>query len=443
MLHTHRPAIRLGGAPLTMATPTPNPTKSIKTTRSTSGAQFGAPLENFRVPPANAPEKQELERLLEPTPAFEHLDTGFAADDAAAAADWPDIAEAAEADAGRLEGQLLMLCVALLWGSNFPAVKAVIGGGLEPSAAAAARFTVAAAALSPLLGRGEGKLPRELVVGGLECGLWLALGYGAQALALQSCPSTVVAFLASLQVVFVPLLLVAFGGEFTQRLGVAAALCVGGVAFLELGSDPQSLADGSTHFALSDGLGAPPPRRPPPPPRRPPRPALTPPLPLLPAGPAQLLAMLQPIGFGTSYIRIERLMEKYPDKGLQLSSLQLISNAAAACAWLAFTAATVPDALGDAAAALSQPPVAAGVLYTGLVSTALAVLLQTRALGKIPATDSSVIVATEPLWAAGFAALLLGENLPDEAKLGGALILLGCLANDKLPETLVAPKGDE
>ena len=442
MLHPNRPAIRLGGAPLTMATPTPNPTKSIKTTRSTSGAQFGAPLAAlFRVLRRMHQRSRSGERLLEPTPAFEHLDTGFAAD-GRAAADWPDIAEAAEADAGRLEGQLLMLCVALLWGSNFPAVKAVIGGGLEPSAAAA-RFTVAAAALSPLLGRGEGKLPRELVVGGLECGLWLALGYGAQALALQSCPSTVVAFLASLQVVFVPLLLVAFGGEFTQRLGVAAALCVGGVAFLELGSDPQSLADGSTHFALSDGLGAPPLRPPPPPPRRPPRPALTPPLPLLPAGPAQLLAMLQPIGFGTSYIRIERLMEKYPDKGLQLSSLQLISNAAAACAWLAFTAATVPDALGDAAAALSQPPVAAGVLYTGLVSTALAVLLQTRALGKIPATDSSVIVATEPLWAAGFAALLLGENLPDEAKLGGALILLGCLANDKLPETLVAPKGDE
>ena len=152
--------------------------------------------------------------------------------------------------------------------------------------------------------------------------------------------------------------------------------------------------------------------------------------------------MLQPIGFGTSYIRIERLMEKYPDKGLQLSSLQLISNAAAACAWLAFTAATVPDALGDAAAALAQPPVAAGVLYTGLVGTALAVLLQTRALGKIPATDSPS--SSRPSRSGRrFAALLLGENLPDEAKLGGALILLGCLANDKLPETLVAPKGDE
>ena len=36
--------------------------------------------------------------------------------------------------------------------------------------------------------------------------------------------------------------------------------------------------------------------------------------------------MLQPIGFGTSYIRIERLMEKYPDKGLQLSSLGYVGT---------------------------------------------------------------------------------------------------------------------
>ena len=141
-------------------------------------------------------------------------------------------------------------------------------------------------------------------MGGLECGLWLALGYGAQALALQSCPSTVVAFLASLQVVFVHLLLVAFGGEFTQRLGVAAALCVGGVAFLELGSDPQSLADGSTHFALSDGLGLPgaPPAAAAP--ARPPARA-HPASPPCRAGAA--VAMLQPIG-SALYIRIERLI---------------------------------------------------------------------------------------------------------------------------------------
>ena len=45
--------------------------------------------------------------------------------------------------------------------------------------------------------------------------------------------------------------------------------------------------------------------------------------------------------------------------------------------------------------AISEASVIGGVLYTGLISTALTVLLQTRALGILPATDSSVIVATE------------------------------------------------
>jgi drug/metabolite transporter (DMT)-like permease len=86
--------------------------------------------------------------------------------------------------------------------------------------------------------------------------------------------------------------------------------------------------------------------------------------------------------------------------------------------------------------ALSSPSVIGGILYTGLISTALTVLLQTRALGKLPASDSSVIVATEPLWAAGFASILLNEQLEPSAQLGGGLIVLGCLSNTLLPPDL-------
>ena len=77
----------------------------------------------------------------------------------------------------RFEGALLMLVVALLWGSNFPAVKATIEAGLPSSAAASMRFFVAAVALLPLLSQGPRPMPRGLVIGGLECGMWLALGY--------------------------------------------------------------------------------------------------------------------------------------------------------------------------------------------------------------------------------------------------------------------------
>jgi hypothetical protein len=138
-------------------------------------------------------------------------------------------------DDGVAEGRLLMLLVACLWGTNFPAVKAILEAGLSPSLAAAARFGLAALALAPLLKQGP-KLERDLVLGGFECGAWLALGYIAQALALRDTPSAVVAFIASLQVVLVPLTLAALGkGSLSPRLILSCALCVGGVGLLELG----------------------------------------------------------------------------------------------------------------------------------------------------------------------------------------------------------------
>ena len=51
--------------------------------------------------------------------------------------------------------------------------------GLPASAASALRFGAAAAALLPLLAGKD--LPKGLVAGGLECGVWLALGYIGQA----------------------------------------------------------------------------------------------------------------------------------------------------------------------------------------------------------------------------------------------------------------------
>jgi len=320
--------------------------------------------------------------------------------------------EEASGVGSRTEGTLLMLAVAMLWGSNFPAVKATLEAGLPGSAAAALRFSVAALALLPLLKppEGEKELPRELVLGGLECGCWLALGYIAQSLALHDLPAGTVAFLASLQVVFVPVLLTLMGGKFTPRLALAAAMCIGGVGLLE--------SEG-TLMAVAEDVGA----------------TTNPSV-------ATFLALLQPVGFGTSYLRIESLMKRYPEYGLQVSSLQLLSNAAIAVVWTAINALVLARATTPGfydLSALHEPSVVAGVLYTGLISTALTVLLQTRALSMLPATDSSVIVATEPLWAAGFATILLGEVLDTNAQIGGAMILAGCLSNVLLPEDIGMP----
>lgn len=260
-----------------------------------------------------------------------------------------------------------------------------------------------------------------------------------QALALHDLPAGAVAFLASLQVVFVPLLLTCLGGKFTARLALAATLCISGVGLLEAGG--MSGGDVTAGAVTAMPLGA------------------------------TCLALLQPVGFGTSarhlpsppsavparallpayatsrphvgvvtcvgYLRIEALMKRFPSYGLQLSSLQLLSNAAIALAWCAADALLLSEPGSyDLSALTQQPAVIGGIFYTGLISTALTVLLQTRALSMLPATDSSVIVATEPLWAAGFGMVLLGEVLEPSAQLGGLCILLGCVANTVLPDDL-------
>ena len=149
-----------------------------------------------------------------------------------------------------------------------------------------------------------------------------------QALALRDLPAGAVAFLASLQVVFVPMLSAALGeGALSARLALAACLSVSGVALLELGG-LSDMGDGGAAAAAAMPLAA------------------------------TLLALLQPVGFGTSYLRIESLMSRFPTYGLQLSALQLISNAGISIGWLVLDALRASSADGGAGLGLGM--VAAG-----------------------------------------------------------------------------------
>ena len=69
--------------------------------------------------------------------------------------------------------------------------------------------------------------------------------------------------------------------------------------------------------------------------------------------------------------------------------------------------------------------VVAGVLYLGLASTALALLLWNRAFALVPATVASLFFFAQPLTGALLAAVFLGQAMTAELALGGGLILAG------------------
>ena len=73
-------------------------------------------------------------------------------------------------------------------------------------------------------------------------------------------------------------------------------------------------------------------------------------------------------------------------------------------------------------------PVAWGaVLYLGVVATALTTWLQTWGQRHVPAPQAAILYTLEPVWAAFFAYLALGERLSPSGLLGALLVLLATL----------------
>ena len=74
-----------------------------------------------------------------------------------------------------------------------------------------------------------------------------------------------------------------------------------------------------------------------------------------------------------------------------------------------------------------EPHRIAAVLWTGIVSTVVAIFLQGTALKTASATDAAITFSTEPVWASLFGLALLNEQLEPSIYVGGAIVLLACL----------------
>lgn len=139
-----------------------------------------------------------------------------------------------------------------------------------------------------------------------------------------------------------------------------------------------------------------------------------------------LWLLLQPIGFGTGFILLERLMKLYPESAGAVSGFKLMTVSVASISWLILTGHTIADFMP-----LIQSPVAlVGCLYTGLFTTAGGVFVQAHAFKRVAATDASIILSSEPLWAAVFASFLLHEYLSFSELIGGILIIFSTLSNE-------------
>jgi drug/metabolite transporter (DMT)-like permease len=287
--------------------------------------------------------------------------------------------------------RILLLGAAALYGTNFSFVK-LLGEAMPVDAMGTLRFGLAALATLPWLlakPREESDMTTTLAaaLAGFEVGMWNSVGYVAQAVGLETTSAGKSAFLCSLAVVIVPLIDRCVGKQLTRKQVVGAAMAVLGVAFLELGGGPIE--------ALSSG---------------------------------DIASLIQPVAFGIGFWKMEQAMRVHPDEASRSTAAQLFAIFCSSAAYMV-AGGNVPD-MTQVTNWLTDPMILGALVWTGAITTALTVYMETLALKTLSAADTTLIFSTEPLWGAAFASVVLGEHFGAPAIAGGALILAGCLVSN-------------
>ena len=138
----------------------------------------------------------------------------------------------------------------------------------------------------------------------------------------------------------------------------------------------------------------------------------------------ELASMSQPLAFGVGFWRLEQAMHEYPTHGKRSTAAQIL---AVFLCCVVYTATMESVTWEQVQTYLTNPTTLALLFWTGIISTALSMYMESVALKTLTAAETTILLSTEPLWGALFAAILVGEELGTDTAVGGLLILTGCL----------------
>ena len=285
----------------------------------------------------------------------------------------------------RLVSCILLLAIVAMWGWTFSLMKAPVETyGVVPFLAL--RFLIGSAAISLVAARRT--TWRTLKVGG-PIGLVLAAAYLLQTFGLRHTSATNTGLITGLFIVFAPLAnRVLFGVRTRLVLWGTIGVSVAGLALLT-GAGPGGVA-------LGDAL-----------------------------------TLCAAACFGLHVALLDR-HAKHHDAIVLAQGQLLAATAVLWAAWLlAAWRGVEPLALPPPGWAMDD--VWPALIVTGLIATAAAFLVQTYVQQRLRAVQTAVIIVTEPLFAALFAYLLVGDRLTGLQIVGGVLMVAALILVEVYP----------
>ena len=269
-------------------------------------------------------------------------------------------------------GLLTLVGITLVWGTSFVVVKNALDT-IPVSLLLALRFSVAAACFAFV------RFDRRAVLPALWLGLMGFAGFATQTIGLSVTTASKAAFITGLSVILTPLVAAAWRRRWVPaRAYVAAGLATAGLALLTLGDAGWSGVNVGDVWVLGTAVAY-----------------------------AFYIVYLGEVA-GQS-------------RAFALAGLQLLPMALLAWGWAwPQRGALVDVPLGTYAA----------IAYLAVLSTALVSVLQTYAQRVVPAPLTALVFVLEPVFAAGFAAWLLGERLGPAGWAGGAVVVVAMIVSE-------------
>jgi len=293
---------------------------------------------------------------------------------------------------------LALVAIMAIWGSSFAILRTLLAGGAQSAASPllllGTRMGLATAllvgwlalrnpssrqALKAIFTPGG----RELLRDGLACGGLLALGFVLQTEGLQRTTASRSGFLTGLLVVFVPLLeLILFRKRPSLPVFAGVSLAFAGMAVLSGPWREQAVA----------------------------------------TFPGDALTVACALVFAGHILLLGRVATRHPLLPLLLLQLSCVA-----------AAALLIGPLIESQRLSSTPTLWAAIAYLAVFCTLLAFGVQTWAQRHTTPVRLALISALEPVFAAFWAALLLGERLTSVELSGAALILAGVVLGEAGP----------
>ena len=270
-------------------------------------------------------------------------------------------------------GIVILLIVTLIWGTSYPILKGTVIN-LSPSAIFAVRFAFAAVPFTPYLRF----LNLAILKDGALLGLIIFSTLTLQTFALETTSANHAAFIASFNVILVPLL-----GQFIGRKVLLKTFLAAGLAILGVGV----MCWESEQIVIGD-----------------------------------LLMLGNALLYSIYILKLESITVKHPF--LPLTAIQLWVIAIVSFVWGA------PDLMEQYELITNNFGV---LLYLGLFDTAATIMLQVIAQKWVNAYQTALMCTLEPIFGAIFSFLLLGEKLGGRGLVGAALVLAAMILGQSKP----------